>query len=157
MEHLDSLAGSIAYKHILGPVQNVGNLEQSGFYIVTASVDRLVPSASFRPVLEADIDSLDMLSPLDPTQDLRLSGHVIYTGRSSMEVAVRMESVGMDKSSSKTVMIGCQAFTTSITWASINVSSQDGFLWCAAILRYRRLCRSTPWRFIRWRRRLCMT
>ena len=54
MEHLDSLAGSIAYKHILGPVQNVGNLEQRGFYIVTASVDRLVPSASLRPILEAD-------------------------------------------------------------------------------------------------------
>ena len=46
-----------------------------------------------------------MLSPLDPTQDLRLSGHVIYTGRSSMEVAVRMESIGLNKSS-KTVMIG---------------------------------------------------
>ncbi len=43
MEHLDSLAGSVAYKHMLGPVQNLGNLEQRGFYIVTASVDRLDP------------------------------------------------------------------------------------------------------------------
>jgi acyl-coenzyme A thioesterase 9 len=42
MEHLDSLAGSITYKHMLGPVQSVGNLEQRGFYIVTASVDRFV-------------------------------------------------------------------------------------------------------------------
>jgi acyl-coenzyme A thioesterase 9 len=42
MEHLDSLAGSIAYKHMLGPVQSVGNLEQRGFYLVTASVDRFV-------------------------------------------------------------------------------------------------------------------
>src|SRR5258707_10355701 len=42
MEHLDSLAGSIAYKHLLGPVQCVGNLKQRGFYLVTASVDRFV-------------------------------------------------------------------------------------------------------------------
>lgn len=42
MEHLDSLAGSIAYKHMLGPVQSVGNLKQRGFYLVTASVDRFV-------------------------------------------------------------------------------------------------------------------
>lgn len=41
MEHLDSLAGSIAYKHMLGPsVETLGTLEQRGFYIVTASVDR---------------------------------------------------------------------------------------------------------------------
>lgn len=42
MEHLDSLAGSIAYKHMLGPVQSVGNLKKRGFYLVTASVDRFV-------------------------------------------------------------------------------------------------------------------
>ena len=42
LEHLDSLAGSIAYKHMLGPVRSVGNLEERGFYIVTASVDRFV-------------------------------------------------------------------------------------------------------------------
>ena len=41
MEHLDSLAGSIAYKHMLGPgVQRLGRIEEIGFYIVTASVDR---------------------------------------------------------------------------------------------------------------------
>lgn len=33
-----------------------------------------------------------MLSPLHPVRDLRLSGQVIYTGRSSMEVAVKMEA-----------------------------------------------------------------
>ena len=39
MEHLDSLAGGIAYKHMLGP--GVTSLEKdAGFYIVTASVDR---------------------------------------------------------------------------------------------------------------------
>ncbi|KAF8890622.1 Thioesterase/thiol ester dehydrase-isomerase [Infundibulicybe gibba] len=78
MEHLDSLAGSISYKHMLGPsVQTIGRIQERGFYIVTASVDRL-----------------DMLAPLVSTRDLRLSGQVIYTGKSSMEVAVRMESVG---------------------------------------------------------------
>ena len=40
MEHLDSLAGSIAYKHMLGPVDTIGNVVDLGFYIVTASVDR---------------------------------------------------------------------------------------------------------------------
>ena len=39
MEHLDSLAGSIAYKHMLGP--DVSSLPtNAGFYMVTASVDR---------------------------------------------------------------------------------------------------------------------
>jgi acyl-coenzyme A thioesterase 9 len=43
MEHLDSLAGSIAYKHMLGPsVQTLGRIQERGFYIVTASVDRCV-------------------------------------------------------------------------------------------------------------------
>ena len=46
-----------------------------------------------------------MLSPLDPSRDLRLSGQVIYTGHSSMEVAVKLESVGAGKPD-ETVMIG---------------------------------------------------
>jgi acyl-coenzyme A thioesterase 9 len=41
MEHLDSLAGSISYKHMLGPtVETLGRIQEHGFYIVTASVDR---------------------------------------------------------------------------------------------------------------------
>ena len=41
MEHLDSLAGGIAYKHVLGPgMETLG--KSQGFYIVTASVDRRV-------------------------------------------------------------------------------------------------------------------
>jgi acyl-coenzyme A thioesterase 9 len=41
MEHLDSLAGSIAYKHVLGPGQTIDrDLPKKGFYLVTASVDR---------------------------------------------------------------------------------------------------------------------
>ncbi|KAK0213534.1 Thioesterase/thiol ester dehydrase-isomerase [Armillaria fumosa] len=89
MEHLDSLAGSISYKHTLGPgVQTLGRIKERGFYIVTASVDRL-----------------DMLATLDPTRDLRLSGQVIYTGKSSMEVAVKMESIGGGKPE-ETVLLG---------------------------------------------------
>lgn len=41
MEHLDSLAGSISYKHMLGPgVETFGLVQERGFYLVTASVDR---------------------------------------------------------------------------------------------------------------------
>lgn len=41
MEHLDSLAGSIAYKHMLGPeAHTVGRIKERGYYIVTAAVDR---------------------------------------------------------------------------------------------------------------------
>jgi len=46
-----------------------------------------------------------MLAPLTANRDLRLSGQVIYTGRSSMEVAVKMESIGMGQPD-ETVMIG---------------------------------------------------
>lgn len=78
MEHLDSLAGSISYKHMLGPdVETIGRIRERGFYMVTASVDRL-----------------DVLAPLSPVRDIRLSGMVIYTGTSSMEVAVKMEALG---------------------------------------------------------------
>lgn len=89
MEHLDSLAGSISYKHILGPtVETLGRIQERGFYIVTASVHRL-----------------DVLAPLDPSRDLRISGQVIYTGRSSMEVAVKMEAIGKNLPD-ETVLIG---------------------------------------------------
>lgn len=41
MEVLDSTAGSVAYKHLLGPeVETVGTIQEQGFYVVTASVDR---------------------------------------------------------------------------------------------------------------------
>lgn len=46
-----------------------------------------------------------MLAALDPSRDLRLSGQVIYTGRSSMEVAVKMESIGGNKPD-ETVLLG---------------------------------------------------
>jgi len=107
MEHLDSLAGSIAYKHMLGPgVQSLGRIQDHGFYIVTASVDRYVLPIYGDVVFSNQLLlSLDMLAALNPTRDLRLSGQVIYTGRSSMEVAVKMESTGNDLPD-ETVMIG---------------------------------------------------
>ncbi|KAI0742690.1 Thioesterase/thiol ester dehydrase-isomerase [Daedaleopsis nitida] len=87
MEHLDSLAGSIAYKHMLGP--DVQALPQNaGFYVVTASVERL-----------------DMLASLYPVRDMRLSGQVVHTGNSSMEIAVRMEGLAKD-GSEQTIMLG---------------------------------------------------
>ncbi|KAF8464814.1 HotDog domain-containing protein [Gautieria morchelliformis] len=89
MENLDSLAGSIAYKHVLGPeVRILGGVLDKGFFIVTAAVDRL-----------------DMLKALTPgnISDLRLCGHVIYAGRSSMEIVVKMELVGVRD---ETVMLG---------------------------------------------------
>jgi len=46
-----------------------------------------------------------VLAPLDPSRDLRISGQVIYTGRTSMEVAVKMESIGKD-TPEETVLIG---------------------------------------------------
>ncbi|KZV64632.1 Thioesterase/thiol ester dehydrase-isomerase [Peniophora sp. CONT] len=89
LEHLDSLAGSISYKHILGPnVETLGRIAERGFYCVTAAVDRL-----------------DMLAPLKPVRDLRLSGHVIHVGSSSMEVAVRMDALGKD-GEEETLMLG---------------------------------------------------
>ncbi|KAI0751650.1 Thioesterase/thiol ester dehydrase-isomerase [Daedaleopsis nitida] len=87
MEHLDSLAGSVAYKHMLG-ADAQALPRDADFYIVTASVDRL-----------------DMLASLYPVQDMRLSGQVIHTGKSSMEIAVRMEDFAED-GSEKTIMIG---------------------------------------------------
>lgn len=91
MEHLDSLAGSISYKHCLGPGQQLdNNVDKRGFYMVTAAVDRL--------------DMLHLLTPYN-VKDLRLSGHVIYVGKSSMEVAVRMESLEQGKPV-QTMMLG---------------------------------------------------
>ncbi|EIM85904.1 Thioesterase/thiol ester dehydrase-isomerase [Stereum hirsutum FP-91666 SS1] len=89
MEHLDSLAGSISYKHMSGAdIETLGAITEKGFYIVTAAVDRL-----------------DMLAPISPVRDLRLSGHVIHVGRSSMEVAVKMEALS-DGEEEKTLMLG---------------------------------------------------
>src|SRR5260370_5957702 len=88
---IDALAGSIAYKHVLEPgVSNLGTIKDRGFYLVTAAVDRL-----------------DMLKPLtrENVGDIRLSGQVIYTGLSSMQVVVKTEKVGPGDAE-ETIMLG---------------------------------------------------
>ncbi|KZT61476.1 Thioesterase/thiol ester dehydrase-isomerase [Calocera cornea HHB12733] len=88
MEHLDSLAGSAAYKHILGPTaDSPSSLSSIDFYLVTAAVERM--------------DLLHYIKQGD-IHDLRLSGNVIYTGRSSMEVTVQM--VGLPRTSRFTMV-----------------------------------------------------
>ncbi len=70
-----------------------------------------------------------MLVPLNPKRDLRLSGQVIYTGNSSMEVAVKMEHIGMNQPD-ETVLLGI--FFTIYTCSQI--TAQAGFRWFAATL-----------------------
>ncbi|GAB5592251.1 hypothetical protein Unana1_07151 [Umbelopsis nana] len=69
LEDLDALAGAIAYKHV------DNSPEAPPVTIVTASVDRL-----------------DLLLPNQP-EDLRLSGHVAYVGKSSMEIFIKVEKI----------------------------------------------------------------
>ncbi|KAI8584300.1 hypothetical protein K450DRAFT_219191 [Umbelopsis ramanniana AG] len=77
LEDLDALAGAIAYKHVDNPV------DAPPVTIVTASVDRL-----------------DLLLPNKPV-DLKLSGHVAYVGKSSMEIFIKVEEVSDFKPSDK--------------------------------------------------------
>lgn len=58
-----------------------------------------------------------MLSNLHPVRDLRLSGHVIYTGKSSMEVAVKMEALEAN-GTEKTLMLGVRHHGLIITYVS---------------------------------------
>jgi hypothetical protein len=57
--------------------------------------------------LDRLLTRLDMLTTLTPTnvKDLRLSGQVIYTGKSSMEIVVKWEALGQDHSE-ETIMVG---------------------------------------------------
>jgi len=101
LEHLDSLAGSIAYKHMLGPdVQTLGEIDERGFYIVTAAVDRLdlLHSELFVGGIEGEGEDAGERK----VKDIVLSGHVVYVGFSSMEVVVKMETPG----DGKTLMLG---------------------------------------------------
>ena len=76
------------------------------FRSVTAAVDRYVTKLHLSYKERTNVRRrLDMLANLHPVRDLRLSGHVIYTGRSSMEIAVKMEKIEEDGGES-TAMIG---------------------------------------------------
>ena len=60
------------YKHILNPLQPKGSA--SPFCIVTALVDQI-----------------DFTGNLSPDFDIRMSGHVIFVGRSSAETSLQLE------------------------------------------------------------------
>mmetsp|Transcript_35562 Transcript_35562/g.92714 ORF Transcript_35562/g.92714 Transcript_35562/m.92714 type:complete len:502 (-) Transcript_35562:823-2328(-) len=68
LEDLDAIAGVCAYKHCL-PLKKP-------MTIVTAACDRM-----------------DLFSPLTLKKDLCISGNVIYTGKSSMEIFLQVQSV----------------------------------------------------------------
>ncbi|WWD18067.1 hypothetical protein CI109_102514 [Kwoniella shandongensis] len=99
LEHLDSLAGAVAYRHCL-PSHEIDSAQafheasaKAGLYLATASADRL-----------------DMFGRLnrDNVRDLKFSGFVTWTGRSSMEVVVKMEGsrVNTPDTKWKTLMLG---------------------------------------------------
>ncbi|KAI9473704.1 MAG: acyl-CoA hydrolase [Benjaminiella poitrasii] len=71
LEDLDALAGAIAYKHI-----DNDDPEASPVTIVTASVDRL-----------------DLFLPEAGIENYKLSGHVTCVGNSSMEIAIKAETI----------------------------------------------------------------
>ncbi|KAI8068416.1 acyl-CoA hydrolase [Gongronella butleri] len=71
LEDLDSLAGAVAYKHL----STASDPDTAPVTIVTASVDRL-----------------DLFLP-KAVENYRLSGHVTYTGNSSMEIFIKAEVV----------------------------------------------------------------
>ncbi|WVR05715.1 hypothetical protein IAU60_002739 [Kwoniella sp. DSM 27419] len=104
LEHLDSLAGAVAYRHCLpAPTSEaVANSAEAfhqsssraGLYLATASADRL-----------------DMFGRLNRAnvRDLKFSGFVTWTGRSSLEVVVKMEGLKPNddaESGWKTLMLG---------------------------------------------------
>lgn len=49
-----------------------------------------------------------MLAPLHPVQDIKLSGQIIHTGKSSMEIAVKMEAM---TGKQETMMLGQMSWT----------------------------------------------
>ncbi|ORY75819.1 HotDog domain-containing protein [Protomyces lactucae-debilis] len=74
LEDLDALSGAISYRHA-----DDSNHHTLPLAIVTATVDRI-----------------DLLNVLDIDRDMRLSGHVSYVGRSSMEITIRQGETHAD-------------------------------------------------------------
>nr|XP_019014755.1 thioesterase [Kwoniella pini CBS 10737]OCF53536.1 thioesterase [Kwoniella pini CBS 10737] len=103
LEHLDSLAGAVAYRHCLPTPRASYQTDSSiafhemssraGLYLATASADRL-----------------DMFGRLnrENVRDLKFSGFVTWTGRSSLEVVVKMEGRRLEEAPGqyKTLMLG---------------------------------------------------
>ncbi len=82
-----------------------------------------------------------MLTSLYPVRDMRLDGQVIHTGKSSMEIAVRMEAVGKD-GTEKTVMLGTARPHIRPTIA-LNRSPQVDSAWSAEMHGHTRRLPST--------------
>jgi len=73
-----------------------------------------------------------MLAPIyPPLRDLRLSGHVIHTGRSSMEIAVRLVALG-DDGGEETLMLG-RSVDSNVSFALPMTRMQDGSVWFAGM------------------------
>ncbi|KAL1406182.1 hypothetical protein Q8F55_007870 [Vanrija albida] len=101
LEHLDSLAGAVSYRHCLpaniydgtSPAESFHHAaKRAGLYLATASADRL-----------------DMFGRLNHqnVRDLKFSGFVTWTGSSSMEVFVKMEGTRpSEPGKSETLMLG---------------------------------------------------
>ncbi|KAL7423786.1 hypothetical protein Q5752_001370 [Cryptotrichosporon argae] len=103
LEHLDSLAGAVAYRHCLPPPAADADTSKSaaeafhdastkaGLYLATASADRL-----------------DMFGRLnrENVRDLTFSGFVTWTGSSSMEVFIKMEGARPGSAQTDTLMLG---------------------------------------------------
>lgn len=91
-----------------------------------------------------------MLAPLRPV-DLRLSGHVIHVGKSSMDVAVQLEALGKD-GSEETLMLGA-LFHISRNYPLIIF--QDGSAWFAETHRLSLLILYHLLYFLLLKKKLC--
>lgn len=82
LEDLDAIAGSIAYKHVIGPDDPEGQMTSPA---ASPAPRPLSSIASPVTIVTASLDKLQILRPFLSVTDLRLSGHVSYVGTSSME------------------------------------------------------------------------
>ncbi|EGG08323.1 uncharacterized protein MELLADRAFT_74566 [Melampsora larici-populina 98AG31] len=88
LEDIDTLACMIAHKHCLPTGASPDHAQKIGLILITAAVDRI-----------------DMIRPLHSgeAEDLKLSGHVLHTTTSALEILVKVSAVGSEEN--KTVMI----------------------------------------------------
>ncbi|KAJ9097811.1 hypothetical protein QFC19_006679 [Naganishia cerealis] len=109
LENLDSLAGTIGYRHCLPATAFATSTEDGMTGITTGSIIKASHDAGLY-IATAAADRIDMFQDLaapNKIQDIRFSGFVTYTGSSSMEVFVRMEGLGTRPGDEpKTIMLG---------------------------------------------------
>lgn len=61
-----------------------------------------------------------MLAPLAPVRDIRISGHVIHVGSSSMEIVVKMEALESGKPDTTLLLGAYYLFTLSLLESNFN-------------------------------------